>query len=168
MRSTPLDGRTVRQLLEDRNPKRSVKLRVLGVMVVAILGSFALVVVSGILRQVPRSPVKLLPTMSMPSPRPVSACGGAKSLSNGLIEAPIQIERADSEVVMFASICIGDNGLYPFIIDTGAQHSIFRRGTSHTPSLDLEFVTPTASAFPLTWCAACRRGAEGWPRRRAR
>jgi hypothetical protein len=95
-------------------------------------------------------------------------CGGAKSLSNGLIEAPIQIERADSEVVMFASICIGDNGLYPFIIDTGAQHSIFRRGTSHTPSLDLEFVTPTASAFPLTWCAACRRGAEGWPRRRAR
>jgi predicted aspartyl protease len=105
--------------------------------------------------------VHVEPQVSFALPPTASACNGATSQADGGENVPLTVSVVAGQVAETVDVCIGDQGPYPFILDTGAGQSTIDAGLADRLHLaragaDTEFagVGCTGAARPVqvgTW-----------------
>lgn len=100
--------------------------------------------------------VHVEPQVTFALPPTVSACNGATPQADGTQDVPLTVSVVAGQVAETVDVCIGDQGPYPFILDTGAGQSTIDAGLAHRLHLaragtDTEFagVGCTGTAQPV-------------------
>jgi hypothetical protein len=68
--------------------------------------------------------VHVEPLVNFALPPASAGCGGATALGAGAERIPITVSTVAGQVAELANVCIGGQGPYPFVIDSGAGESI--------------------------------------------
>ena len=99
--------------------------------------------------------VHVEPQVTFALPPTASACNGATAQA-GAEDVPLTVSVVDGQVAETVDVCIGNQGPYPFILDTGAGQSTIDAGLAHRLHLaatgaDTEFagVGCTGTAQPV-------------------
>jgi predicted aspartyl protease len=71
------------------------------------------------------------PQVTFALPSASSGCAGATALPGGGEKVPLTVSVVAGQVAETANVCIGDQGPYPFILDTGAGQSTIDAGLAH-------------------------------------
>jgi predicted aspartyl protease len=68
--------------------------------------------------------VHVEPLVNFALPPATAGCGGATALPGGAERIPITVSTVAGQVAELVNVCIGGQGPYPFVIDSGAGESI--------------------------------------------
>jgi hypothetical protein len=68
--------------------------------------------------------VHVEPLVNFALPPTSAGCGGSTALSGGAARLPITVSTVAGQVAELVNVCIGGQGPYPFVIDSGAGESI--------------------------------------------
>ncbi|HEY5386029.1 MAG TPA: aspartyl protease family protein, partial [Acidimicrobiales bacterium] len=84
-------------------------------------------------RQAPHSQVRVEPQVTFALPPASSGCIGATALpgSAAAEKAPLTVSVVAGQVAEAVNVCIGDQGPFPFVLDTGAGQSTIDAGLAH-------------------------------------
>jgi hypothetical protein len=100
--------------------------------------------------------VHVEPIVNFALPPSGAGCGGSTPLAGGAAQVPITVSTVAGQVAELVNVCIGGQGPYPFIIDSGAGESIIdaglasRLGLAHDgPKTEFEGVGCTGTAQPV-------------------
>jgi hypothetical protein len=72
----------------------------------------------------PPAAVHVEPLVNFALPPSSAGCGGATALAGGAERLPITVSTVAGQVAESVNVCIGGQGPYPFIIDSGAGESL--------------------------------------------
>jgi Aspartyl protease len=64
------------------------------------------------------------PLVNFALPPASAGCGGATDLAGGAVRLPITVSTVAGQVAELINVCIGGQGPYPFVIDSGAGESV--------------------------------------------
>jgi Aspartyl protease len=110
-------------------------------------------------RQTPANHVRVEPQVTFGLPPAGAGCNGATTLSGagGGEKVPLTVSVVAGQVAESVDVCIGDQGPFPFILDTGAGQSTIDAGLAHrlhlaSSGLSTEFagVGCTGTARPVS------------------
>ncbi len=93
--------------------------------------------------------VHVEPQVTFALPPAGTGCGGASAAPGGGVKVPLTVSVVAGQVAETADVCIGAQGPYPFVLDSGAGQSTIDAGLAHR--LDLPDAGP-ASAFAGVGC----------------
>ncbi len=103
------------------------------------------------------TPVHIEPEATFALPPPASACDGATGLPGGGDRIPLTVSTVSGQVAESLNVCIGGQGPFPFVLDTGAGHSIIDTGlarrlglASAGPASEFAGVGCTGTAHPVS------------------
>ena len=108
-----------------------------GLLIVALvaIGITVLVLVAGGGRQRPdaqsRHRVHVEPQVTFALPPAATSCNGATAEAGGGEKVPLTVSVVAGQVAETVDVCIGNQGPYPFILDTGAGQSTIDAGLAH-------------------------------------
>jgi predicted aspartyl protease len=68
-------------------------------------------------------PVHVEPEVTFALPTASAGCGGATTLAGGALEVPLTVSTVAGQVAESVNVCIGGQGPFPFVLDTGAGQS---------------------------------------------
>jgi hypothetical protein len=100
----------------------------------------------------PRHPsvhVHVEPQVTFALPPAATGCGGASPAPGGGVNVPLTVSVVAGQVAESADVCVGSQGPYPFVLDSGAGQSTIDAGLAHR--LHLAAAGP-ASAFAGVGC----------------
>ncbi len=123
-----------------------------GLLIAALvaLGVTVLVLVLAATVSGPRhATVHVEPQVTFALPPAGTGCGGASAAPGGGVKVPLTVSVVAGQVAETADVCIGGQGPYPFVLDSGAGQSTIDAGLAHR--LDLPDAGP-ASAFAGVGC----------------
>jgi hypothetical protein len=86
--------------------------------------------------------VHVEPEVNFALPSTKDGCGGSTALAGGAARIPITVSVKAGQVAETANVCIGGQGPYPFIVDSGAGESIIAANLA--VRLDLHHSGPTS------------------------
>ena len=81
--------------------------------------------------QTPHAVVHVEPQVTFALPRASSGCTGVTTQPGGGEKVPMTVSVVAGQVAESVDVCIGDQGPYPFILDTGAGQSTIDAGLAH-------------------------------------
>jgi predicted aspartyl protease len=132
---------------------------VLIIAIVAIGFTVAALAVAALVsgpRQAPATHVHVEPQVTFALPPAGPGCNGATTVS-GAEKVPLTVSVVAGQVAESVDVCIGDQGPFPFILDTGAGQSTIDAGLAHrlhlaSAGLPTEFagVGCTGTARPVS------------------
>jgi hypothetical protein len=107
------------------------------------------------------APVHVEPQVTFALPPAGSGCNGATALTgndgSGAEKVPLTVSVVAGQVAETADVCIGGQGPYPFILDTGAGQSTIDAGLAHRlhlasagPATEFAGVGCTGTARPVS------------------
>jgi predicted aspartyl protease len=79
--------------------------------------------------------VHVEPQVTFALPPAASACNGATAQADGGEKVPLTVSVVAGQVAETLDVCIGNQGPYPFILDTGAGESTIDAGLAHRLNL---------------------------------
>jgi predicted aspartyl protease len=113
--------------LRGHRPLLIVAIVAIGVTVLALVVAAA---VSGP-SQKPTLHVHVEPQVTFALPPSASGCNGATAQPGGGEKVPLTVSVVAGQVAETVDVCIGGQGPYPFILDTGAGQSTIDAGLAH-------------------------------------
>jgi predicted aspartyl protease len=75
--------------------------------------------------------VRVEPQVTFALPPAATACNGATAQADGGEKVPLTVSVVAGQVAETVDVCIGNQGPYPFILDTGAGQSTIDAGLAH-------------------------------------
>ena len=75
--------------------------------------------------------VHVEPQVTFALPPAATSCSGATAQPGGGEKVPLTVSVVAGQVAETLDVCIGDQGPYPFILDTGAGQSTIDAGLAH-------------------------------------
>jgi Aspartyl protease len=105
-----------------------------GLLAVALvaIGVTVLALVLAALVSGPRQPtVHVEPQVTFALPPAATGCHGATALPGGGIKIPLTVSVVAGQVAEAVDVCIGGQGPYPFVLDSGAGQSTIDAGLAH-------------------------------------
>jgi len=139
--------------LRGHRPLLIIAIVAIGVMVAALVVA---AVVSGP-GQKPTARVHVEPQVTFTLPSAASGCNGATARAEGGASVPLTVSVVAGQVAESVNVCIGNQGPYPFILDTGAGQSTIDAGLAHRlhlasagPATEFAGVGCTGTAQPVS------------------
>jgi hypothetical protein len=93
--------------------------------------------------------VHVEPQVTFALPPPATGCSGASPAPGGGVKVPLTVSVVAGQVAESADVCVGGQGPYPFVLDSGAGQSTIDAGLAHR--LHLGAAGP-ASSFAGVGC----------------
>jgi predicted aspartyl protease len=91
----------------------------------------ALVVAAAVSAPHHRPTIHVEPEVNFALPSTTTGCHGATEAADGSQRVPLTVSVVAGQVAETANVCIGNEGPYPFILDTGAGQSTIDAGLAH-------------------------------------
>jgi hypothetical protein len=93
--------------------------------------------------------VHVEPQVTFALPPAATGCSGASPAPGGGVKVPLTVSVVAGQVAEITDVCVGGQGPYPFVLDSGAAQSIIDAGLAHR--LHLAAAGP-ASSFSGVGC----------------
>ncbi len=124
----------------------------------AALGVTVLVLVLAATVSGPRhATVHVEPQVTFALPPATTGCSGASPAAGGGVKVPLTVSVVAGQVAETADVCIGGEGPYPFVLDSGAGQSTIEAGLAHRlhlasagPASEFAGVGCTGAAQPVS------------------
>jgi hypothetical protein len=117
----------------------------------------ALVLAAAVSGPRPHAAVYIEPQVTFALPPPTTGCSGANALAGGGEKVPLTVSVVAGQVAESADVCIGSQGPYPFVLDSGAGQSTIDAGLAHRlhlasagPESEFAGVGCTGAARPVS------------------
>ena len=105
----------------------------------------------------PHAAVHVEPQVTFALPPPAAGCTGASAVSGGGEKVPLTVSVVAGQVAETADVCIGGQGPYAFVLDSGAGQSTIDAGLAHRlhlasagPASEFAGVGCTGAAQPVS------------------
>jgi hypothetical protein len=122
--------------------------------VAVVVVTVVALVLAGALRGSEHPGLRVEPLVNFALPPASTGCGGATALSGGGQRVPLTVSTVAGQVAESVNVCIGGQGPFPFVLDSGSGQSIIDAGLARR--LHLASAGP-ASEFDGVGCTGTDR-----------
>jgi Aspartyl protease len=132
--------------------RRGMLVAALAAIAITLVALVVAATVSGPARS--QSRVRVEPEVNFPLPPTTGGCAGATPLPGGATSVPITVGTVSGQVAESLNVCVGGEGPFPFVLDSGAGQSTIDAGLARR--LHLATAGP-ASQFAGVGCTGTAR-----------